>query len=408
MEILSIRFWCLTLVALAGIFVLLLQSPSMAEGSDDGGNARKQLAVERLRVAEQRMARDPADLGAHVAKAHALWDLGDSAAALEAYFAGLYVNPDIIDVQFGKDIGRWTSQDVMKVGDQLLPVSRSLRVGESLSGKTLLVYYKKGHGDTLQFSRFLWQLLEEQDLAQVLFIPQKALESLMSSSFAHIDDRLQVLSADVDVSSLDYDKHIHLLGLPHYLGVKAEEIPKRDSYLFPSDESRVTMAEAWDTIAADGASFKVGLVWQGDPSHIHDKDRSVSLAALAPLQDLEGISYYSLQVGHGAEQLVDSANGWELLPVDLGAHCGSFDDTASLMCQMDLIVTVDTACAHLAGGLGCKTVVMLPRDPDLRWAGDSSVNFWSEHASLLRQRRSGDWDGVVQRLVTVLAEEEGC
>jgi tetratricopeptide (TPR) repeat protein len=343
----------------------------------------------------EEMNQPPIDLYAYVNEAEAYTRVGDYDSALKVYFEGLAINPDFIDVQFGKKIGRWTEQEIMTIGTFQLPPDKKLKNSYDVAGKTLLGYYIKGHGDTLQFSRFLTTLVEDLVPASVLFVPQKGLVDLFQNSLALLGDRIQIIDPASDLSAIIYDYHTHLLSLPHLLGTSADTIPHRTRYLLAD-----TIEDPLGLL--NSPEKKIGIIWQGDPGHIHDKDRSTMLRAFSILRDIPDSCFYSLQVGYGKEQLADADNGWSGELIDLGQYCTSFASVASWMDAMDLIITIDTAAAHLASALGKPTLILIPKNPDLRWAGDGTKGFWSNTSYLVRQSHAGDWIEVMERIKIAL------
>jgi hypothetical protein len=313
----------------------------------------------------------------HIAQDHRT--SGRYEEALEAYFAALAANPDAIDVQFGNPVGETKARPI--------PPEKELNCDSITEGKVLLVYYAKGHGDTLQFLRFLPTAVEQLGLSKILFLPQAALTSLVRNSLDPLT--VEVLDPATNLADLAYDYHTHLLSLPHLLSVQADAIPSQGRYL----NGDTTSARTFDPTIR-----KIGLVWQGDPTHVHDPDRSIPLQRFIPLLSLPNTLFYSLQVGHGRDQIGN-------LPLeDLAPDIHSFADLAALMDEMDLIVTIDTAAAHLASGLAKPTYVLLPKNCDLRWAGETKKGFWSASTTLLRQQQQGQWDDVVQTLYHELLE----
>ncbi len=348
-------------------------------------------------AAEVRLMNNSSDLEAYVIKAQAFAEVGDYDHALQTYFEGLSLNPDIIDVQFGKEISPWLPEDLMTIGTYKLEPGKALRSLAELHNKTLLVHFKKGHGDTIQFYRFLKPLIELGNPAKVLLVPQKHLVQLLQDSC--LDERIEVVHPDSDLSQLRYDVHTHLLALPRLVGTTINSIPLKNRYL------RTAPAQGIEDLMGEHAGLlKVGLIWQGDPSHIHDRDRSTSLQNLSVLRNIPGFKFYSLQTFAGSEQLDDPTNRWDDALVDLGQFCNSFADVAAFMQRMDLIITVDTAGAHLASALGRPNIILIPKKPDLRWVGDGPANPWSEHSILLRQARSGDWTELMERLESTVRD----
>ncbi len=335
------------------------------------------------------------ELQDYVTQAHTYQDEGRYDLALRTYFAGLAANPDIIDLQFGKKLAPSSFENSTRLGAVKLPNDKLFVTGMDISGKTLLVYYKKGHGDTLQFSRYLPRLITAYSPAKILFVPQNPLIELFKSSLNSLGDRIEVVSQD-NITSLNYDYHMHLLSVPCAVSAGLYDIPLTDHYLQISNRPLPELQRI---------GLKVGLIWQGDPNHIHDKDRSIPLHLFAQLRNIPGVIFYSLQTHNGLDQLHDEANGWDDDLIDLGQYCKTFADTAAFMNQMDVIVSIDSASAHLACALGKKNIIFIPKYPDLRWVGDNTTNFWCQHSILLRQTEHGDWTTELEMLRNILQEQ---
>ncbi|MDR3099987.1 MAG: hypothetical protein LBV73_23345 [Paraburkholderia sp.] len=163
-------------------------------------------------------------------------------------------------------------------------------------------------------------------------------------------------------------------------------------------------AAAWrtrvDALAGD-ASQRIGLVWAGNPRHLFDAFRSVPLTALLPLAALAGNAWFAIQKGQGAAQLADVAGRWPLHA--LGDDLRDFASTAALIEGLDLVITVDTSVAHLAGALGKPVWVLLAAQPDWRWGLGCTDSVWYPSARVFRQSTLGDWSGVVAELEVALA-----
>jgi hypothetical protein len=165
-------------------------------------------------------------------------------------------------------------------------------------------------------------------------------------------------------------------------------------YLSPSQES----LDEWHRELGSVTEFKIGIAWQGDPAHRADSLRSIPLAQFAPLAEVPGVRLYSLQMGPGREQLRDWSGAHEI--TDLGDRVGDFHNTAALMRNLDLIITCDSAPAHLAGAVGVPVWVALAYIPDWRWMLDRSDSPWYPTMRLFRQPQPGDWQtvfGAMQR-----------
>jgi len=192
-----------------------------------------------------------------------------------------------------------------------------------------------------------------------------------------------------------FDVHAPLLSLPHLLKLP---YPPADVPYLRAD--RADMAR-WAQVLPPRRGLRVALVWSADPAD-PGPWRSVQLADLAPLSDVPGVSLFSVQKGAGAEQL--SAIGHDVRVVDLGTQLTDFADTAALLMQLDLVISVDTAVAHLAGALGRPVWILLPSLPDARWLLDREDSPWYPSARLFRQQRPGDWSAVISRVASELAE----
>ena len=148
--------------------------------------------------------------------------------------------------------------------------------------------------------------------------------------------------------------------------------------------------------------LKIGIVWQGSPKHTADHKRSIPLERFAPLVRLEGVRLFSLQKGPGREQLSRVSTSWPI--IDLGSRFSDFADTAAAMCNLDLVIAVDTAAVHCAGALGVPVWVALAFLPDWRWLWQRKDSPWYPTMRLFRQKTAGDWDEVFGRIVAAVRE----
>jgi hypothetical protein len=261
--------------------------------------------------------------------------------------------------------------------------------GESLQGKSLLLWPEQGFGDYVQFIRYA-SLLKDRGLSRLTVRCPAPLKALLQTA-AGVD---QVITDADPVSPHDYWSFP--LSLPLHFGTTVETIPVSLPYLQAPPDRR----ERWSKRLPNG--FKVGLVWKGSTAHSNDGNRSLpGLATLTPLWSIPGITFVSLQKGAGE----DEARCTELPIVDLGSDIRDFADTAAIVEQLDLVICVDTAVAHVAGALGKPCWVLLPAiGCDWRWMRDRSDSPWYPGAlRLFRQKERGDWSGVVDEMVSALA-----
>jgi tetratricopeptide (TPR) repeat protein len=258
--------------------------------------------------------------------------------------------------------------------------------------KTLLLWAEQGYGDAIQFVRYA-PLLRRYAGRLVLACPQPLAPLLAGAE-----------GIDGIVTPGDglppVDAYIPLLSLMQRLGTTLETIPATVPYLVPDGGRSARFAHLLGTHATAG-EVKVGLVWAGDPKHRNDRHRSLTLAELHPLLDVAGVRFFSVQTGERASEIADCALEHRI--VDLAPHLGDFADTAAALGQLDLLITVDTAAAHLAGALGRPTWMMVPANSDWRWLSGRTDTPWYPSLYLFRQKELGDWAPVIASVADCLA-----
>jgi tetratricopeptide (TPR) repeat protein len=269
--------------------------------------------------------------------------------------------------------------------------------GEDLTGRTIILHDEQGFGDTLQFCRYA-PLVARRGRKVILEVHAE-LVSLLRLSFA--GEAIEILPRSAGFPGIDglpaCDFHSPLLSLPGVFGTGLETIPATTPYL-RADPLKI---QKWSDRLASLPRLRVGLIWAGRPSHAENAQRSIALAQLAPLGGIPGITLLSLQKGEAAAQLATLPPG--LVLHDFTDELPDFADTAAFLGALDLVITVDTAMAHLSGALG-KTVWLLNRCiPDWRWLLGRDDSPWYPTMRQFRQPRPGDWDDVVMRVTQALA-----
>jgi hypothetical protein len=194
----------------------------------------------------------------------------------------------------------------------------------------------------------------------------------------------------------DFDLQCPLLSLPRAFGTTLATIPAAVPYLSADPEA----IARWRSRLGDGPALKVGFAWAGSPLHRNDARRSIAIEALAPLLRLAGVRWFSLQVGERAADLARLPGG---LVTDLAPELADFAETAAAVHNLDLVIAVDTAVAHLAGALARPAWVLLRERPDWRWLLAREDSPWYPSLRLFRQRRAGHWPEVVARVQAALA-----
>ena len=269
--------------------------------------------------------------------------------------------------------------------------------GEALAGKRLLVWQEGGLGDAIHFGRY-FSLLKAQGAAEIAFVCAPALQRL----FATAEGVDVVLTHEAGrASSARYDYWTSPLSVPLYLGTTLEAIPA-PIRLKPDP----ALVESWRVrLAGLPPGERIGLVWKGNARHQNDAHRSLrSLAMLAPLWSLPGVSFVSLQKGEGEDEALAPPVDQPLL--HLGSDIGDMADTAAIVTQLDLVICVDTSIAHLAASVGTPCWVMLPAEEvDWRWMHERSDSPWYPGTiRLFRQPLGGEWPTLVEQVRQACAE----
>jgi len=247
-----------------------------------------------------------------------------------------------------------------------------------LRGRTILLVPEQGLGDFIQFVRFV-KPLADRGANVVLQTPPELAELT-----ATVPGVGRVIASDQ--AELTIHTHAHLLSLPGLLKCTAADL-HGEPYMTPPPAA----VAKWQERLKGVPGFKLGVVWQGNPKHSGDRWRSVPLAKFAPLAAIPGVTLCGVQKGHGREQMADVT-----FPVlDFGQELTDFSDTAGLLANLDLLVTIDSAVAHLAGATGAKVWAVIAANNDWRWQTGRSDTPWYASMTLFRQPKVQDWDGVM-------------
>ncbi|NJD87506.1 MAG: tetratricopeptide repeat protein [Betaproteobacteria bacterium] len=349
---------------------------------------------------------DPRSAEAHSNLAVALQEHGRIAEALAEFGRSLELDPAHAEAHYNRGLALLSIGDYARGWEEFEWrarcrefASRNLVVpglppwrGEPLAGRTLYVRVEQGHGDTLQFARFLPALADRG--ARVVLEAASVLAEILRS----VDPRVTLVEPGTFPAGIDC--YVNLMSVPRWLGVGLDAIPNPPPYL-AVDEAKV---RRWRERLAGAAGRTVGIVWGGNPAHHNDRNRSCALAALSGLLDLEGHRWFSLQVGPRARELAQLAHP---RLVDLGPELATYAETAAAVSALDLVVSVDTSVVHLAGALGRPAWVMLPKAPDWRWLLDREDSPWYPSLRLFRQKAAGDWRGVIDDVRNALLAPAG-
>lgn len=277
--------------------------------------------------------------------------------------------------------------------DRLLPGVPLWR-GESLSGKRIAMVSEQGIGDTIQFLRYV-PLLTGEGAAVVALVqpPILALAKSVAGDVTFVDAAHSVGAVDLQIP---------MLSLPHRFGTTLASVPASVPYLF-ADAGKV---DAWKVRLGDDG-FRVGINWQGNPNFANDRRRSVPLKSFAPLAAVPGVRLISLQAVNGLDQLASLGDAFavEQLGPAMTANPDGLSEIAAVIANLDLVVTSDTAVAHLAGALGARVWLATGFAPDWRWGRAGDTTPWYPTMRLFRQPAPGDWDSVFAAMADTLAAE---
>lgn len=326
---------------------------------------------------------------------------GQGALALERFDEALRLNPTLKRARLNRAMALLRNADFARgwpdyrVRLEIAPLQELHATtpfwdGSALAGRTILVVHEQGFGDVLQFLRFL-PLVKARGGQVHCVVPQRLMP--IAARCRGID---RLYGSNERLPKCDVQ--IPMMSLPDVLGT----IDAPEPHLFADPE----LVRHWAGKIASIEGYRIGIAWQGDPSFPVDRIRSTPLANFAPLTALPGVRLISLQKHHGVEQLAPLRDRVPVIDFDaeLDETAGAFMDTAALMMNLDLIVTSDSAVAHLAGGLGVPTFVALHHAAEWRWFQGREDSPWYPSMRLFRQKTMGDWGDVFRRLTEAVAQ----
>lgn len=254
--------------------------------------------------------------------------------------------------------------------------------GESLTNKKLLVYSEQGFGDTMQFLRFIPRLKEKG--AFVILETRPELIDLLKNK--KLPDK--IISRDEHTDFIcDYE--VPLLSLPFMLRLKQSEMGMHSPYIEPDLSRHKNLVEKIKSLNG----FKTGIVWRGNPAHIRDDERSVDISLFESLSEIKDLKLISLQKGISEPQIIK-----DLLGKNITRFGNNFDEISAVISQLDLVISVDTAVAHLAGAMNKPVWTLIPAYPDWRWGLNGSETFWYPSMKLYRREAGKTWEDLFKNL----------
>jgi tetratricopeptide (TPR) repeat protein len=327
---------------------------------------------EALDCAGRALRIDPSLPGAHFVRAEALLLRGDWAEGWEEY--------------------EWRFR-ISGAAPLMPPTRRPQWDGRALPDHTLLLIADQGFGDVIQFARYIsWAAGRCRKIA--------------IASSAEVRPLLQQIAPTARQfvrweDAPDYAAYSALSGLPRLAGTRVDNVPAPVPYLRADPVHSREWAARLDGLVPRGFR-RVGVIWAGRPTHNNDRNRSASLTDFLPLANVSGIALLALQKGPRTDQA--GAYYGRAPLINIGAEIEDYDDTMAILDNLDLLVTVDTSVAHLAGAMGRPAWIMLPRAPDWRWLLGRSDTPWYPSVRLFRQQTARIWDDVAQAIAAELAE----
>jgi ADP-heptose:LPS heptosyltransferase len=384
----------------------LVLRPGSAAVFSNMGNALREMGRLQTSVAahQQGIKLSPNNAEAYYNLGLTLRDLGQIDQALACFTKTLQLKADHVDCHWDRALTLLTKGDY-KTGfdeyewrwklDRSPPrgYAQPQWDGKAMKGKTLLIHQEQGFGDMLQFARYLPMVKQHSGGATIVLEVQPELTRL----FAEIDAVDKVIDRGAQLPK--FDAYIPMMSLARIFGTTLKTIPADIPYLRAPEMDTLKLPPSLDK------QFRVGISWAGRPTHKNDANRSCEFTQFIELLGIPGITVYSLQKGpHEADV---KEHGCEGLIMNLAPRLSDFADTAAVLAQLDLVITVDTALGHLAGGLGTPTWVMMPFAPDWRWLLDTDRSPWYPNHRIFRQSEPGAWDGVFAAVRGALRDELG-
>lgn len=258
--------------------------------------------------------------------------------------------------------------------------------GEDLMGRKILLFGDQGFGDTIQFLRYadMVAILAEETSIWA----KKPLERLIASSIHSCSRHI-----DGSAPAMQYDFICPLSRLPYLFHTSKDSIPQKNPYIKSNAECVTAWHEKLNALDG-GEPYRIGVVWAGNPKHENDRNRSVAFSMMEQLFEIDEVSWISLQVG---ERAMDISQTQHKI-IDISSGLVDFFETAGAIANLDLVITIDSAVAHLAGAMGKETWLLLPRNPDWRWQLKREDSPWYPTMRIFRQQEAGKWQDVFTRV----------
>ncbi len=364
------------------------------------------LALGRLTDAEASfeaaLRLEPAHVQAHNNLATSFKEQGRLAEAIAQYRFAIRLDPQHASTHWNLSLALLQSADYsggwdeyewrwLRAASPMPKIDAPLWDGIAAADKTILLHAEQGLGDTIQFIRHA-ALLEKKGVRVIFQCPTPLVDVLSRTPGVHA-------LVPNGAALPQFDVHLPLMSAPHRLGARSvADVPNDTPYVFPDPDRNRRWADEMNDKAR--GKVRVGIAWRGNPSHQLDAFRSVELERFQPLSQIVNLQLFSLQRGPGSEQLDYWGKRMRIVELTERDSRGPEDwsDTAAIISNLDLVITVDTATAHLAGAIGVPTWILISSMPDWRWLIDRHDSPWYPSVRLFRQAQTGRWGEVFERI----------
>ncbi len=324
--------------------------------------------------------------------------------ALDYFQKALSIQPNLVDAHWDRAIAWLLSGNYPKGWEEYewrfrkkdyppRTYQQPLWDGSPLNGKKILIYDEQGFGDTFQFIRFLPQVQEKG--GEVIFECHHGLKEILNG-IQGVDTLIE--RSETSQEMPDFDVHLPLMSLPRVLSLTINTIPTPIPYL-QAETKKVTR---WRKKLESQKGLKIGITWAGSKTNKRNFERSCSIESFKTLTKVPNVQLYSLQMEQ-PDGIQDTDND-DI--IDLSHEISDFTDTAAILMNLDLVITVDTAVAHLAGALGRPVWLLLPFFPDWRWMLEGDNTPWYPSLRLFRQPSRGDWNSVFKKVARELKSDK--
>lgn len=352
---------------------------------------------EAMDAYDQALRQRPTDAELHMNRGTTLASAGRVEEALASYQQALRLRPDMAEAHWSRSLALLSCGDYergwleyewrwKRARAEKRTFAKPRWDGSCLGGKTILLWCEQGLGDMIHFVRYAL-LLKKQGATVWLECPAKMIPLL--GTCRGVD---RVLAEGTPLPDFDYQAP--LMSLPLLCGTLLNNVPSETPYLRAFGD----LVQYWRGKLGASSNFKIGVAWQGNPKHRFDRHRSFPVHWFRSLAGLGGVELYSLQKGSGTEQLKSVRYPISDLGSSMDESGGAFQETAALMQALDLVITCDSALAHLAGALGRPVWVALSTNADWRWLQDVEYTLWYPTMRLFRQAQLGHWGPVFEHI----------